>query len=128
MKRILALLAAASAAGALAQLVTPPRPSCTDCGTVTSVRSVTKELRPRASDEREPSGFVATVPLGGGKLTTGSSTRIGKDAPNVSTRWEVAVRMDDGRYRIVTEDAKPRFEKGERVRVHEGKLERPPEK
>jgi outer membrane lipoprotein SlyB len=128
MKRILALVAAASTAGALAQLVTAPQASCADCGTVTMVRPVTQELRPRPIEEGEPSGFVATVPLGGGKLTTGSSSRIGKDAPNVSTRWEVAVRMDDGRYRILTLDARPPFDRGERVRVREGKLERPPEK
>jgi hypothetical protein len=128
MKRILALVAAASAAGALAQSVPASPGSCADCGTVTMVRSVTQELRPRPSDKGEPSGLVATVPLGGGSIQAGSSTRIGKEAPNVSTRWEVAVLLDDGRYRLVTQDSRPAFDKGDRVRVQAGKLERAPEK
>jgi hypothetical protein len=52
----------------------------------------------------------------------GSSTRIGRDAPTVSQSWEVIVKLDDGRYRVVVLDAQPDYAKGDRVKVEEGKL------
>jgi len=103
-----------------------PRAACDDCGTITSIQSVSKELAPQPIDQGEPSGLVATVPLGNGPVRAGSSSRVGKDTPNVSTQWDVVVRLDDGRYRVLRLHAKPAFAKGDRVQVREGKLERPP--
>ncbi len=129
MRTLLVAWALVTATSAIAQPAENPatRAPCADCGTVTTVRTVSKELRPQPADEGEPSGLVATVPLGGGPVRAGSSSRIGKEKPNIATRWEVVVRMDDGRYQLVTQDAKPGFAQGERVRVREGKLEHPPE-
>ncbi len=105
----------------------PPAPAattCADCGVITSVRSVTKKAPPVVSNETKPSGLVATIPLGtgGGSPQIGSSTKIGRDVPSVSQSWEVVVRLDDGRYRVVVLDSQPDFAKGDRVKVEEGKL------
>src|SRR5688572_2071653 len=57
-----------------------PQKQCPECGVVTSVRVKKKELPPADSADSRPSGLVASVPLGGGKATVGSSSkREGKD-------------------------------------------------
>ncbi|HEY2629604.1 MAG TPA: hypothetical protein VGI57_10780, partial [Usitatibacter sp.] len=97
-----------------------PRPaatSCADCGVITSVRSVTKKAPPVVANESKPSGLVATIPLGGGSPQVGSSTKIGRDVPSVTQSWEVVVRLDDGRYRVVVLDSQPDYAKGDRVKV-----------
>jgi hypothetical protein len=110
----IALLAASTA---FAQL------SCTDCGVVRSVRSVTKQLPPSAAvEETKPSGLVASIPFKGGKAQIGSSEKIGRDAPTVVATYEVVVLMDDGKYRVVILDDPPDFKEGDRVRVDKGKL------
>src|SRR5690348_8819523 len=115
--------------GAACAWAQPPVPSarpstalrCPDCGEVRSIRSVSKELPPTPTDETKPSGLVATVPLGGGKVRTGSSTHVGKDVPNVLERWEVTVRLDDGRARILMMDKAPEdVHVGDRVRIEDG--------
>lgn len=130
MRRPAAILAVAMAAtAALAQAPFKsalPRAPCDDCGTITTVQSVSKELAPQPMDEGEPSGLVATIPFGSAPMRAGSSSRVGKDAPNVSVQWDVVVRLDDGRYQVVRLHAKPAFAQGDRVRVHDGRLERPP--
>jgi len=100
----------------------PPAPACTECGVVTSVRSVTKQTAPAAQNEGKPTGLVASIPLGGGSPQVGSSTRIGRDVPAVTQSWEVIVKLDDGRYRVVVLDAQPDVAKGDRVKVEEGRL------
>jgi outer membrane lipoprotein SlyB len=80
---------------------------------------ITKELRadPAKSDTR-PLGLVASVPLGGGgKMETGSSSKIGKDAPTTSDRWEIVIRLDDGRLRVVNVTEQPEVQVGDKVRV-----------
>lgn len=122
-------MAMAIASSALAQAPFKsalPRPPCDECGTITSMQALSRELSPQPMDEGEPSGLVATIPFGNAPVRAGSSSRVGKDTPNVSTRWDVVVRMDDGRYRVLSEQSKPAFAQGDRVRVHEGKLERAP--
>ena len=93
---------------------------------MTSVRSVTKQAAPNVQNESKPSGLVASIPLGGGgKPQVGSSSKIGRDVPDVSQSWEVIVRLDDGRYRVVVLDTQPIVDKGDRVRVDEGRLVAP---
>jgi len=124
-----AVAAAAACAWAQAPSVPSPAPSagaaCADCGVVTSVRSVSKELRPSPADAGRPSGFVTSVPLGGGKASTGSSASIGKEAPSVVSQWQVIVRLDDGRYRLVVLDSRPDVAEGDRVRVEGSRIVRP---
>lgn len=96
--------------------------SCAECGVVRSVRAVTKETRPPESQDNKPSGLVATVPLGGGKAQVGSSTKLGKDAPTVSTTWEVIVRLDDGRFRLFVLDEQPDVAQDDKVRIEEGRI------
>ena len=101
----------------------PTQPSaakCADCGVVRSVRTITKELRGAdTTDDARPSGLVASIPLGkgGGKPEAGSSTRIGKDAVPTSESWEIIVRLDDGRMRVLTVTQRPEVREGDKVRV-----------
>lgn len=132
MRIVVAILWCALAACAWAQPPSAPAKApaasapCADCGVVRSVRPVSKELQPTPADEGKPSGLIATVPLGGGEVRAGSSTRIGKDAPNVLTRWEVVVQLDDGRLRLLMLDDKPELAQGDRVRVERGRPVRQP--
>ena|SRR5271154_1428611 len=119
---LLMLAAPLAQAQAPASPVKPPAAACTECGVVTSIRAVTKQAPPVAQNESKPSGLVASIPLGGGSPQIGSSTKIGRDVPSVSQSWEVIVRLDDGRYRVVVLDAQPDVSKGDRVKVEEGKL------
>ena len=100
--RKLVLLLWIVAVPAWAQTPAPPKPlpnkaaaTCPDCGVVSTVRSIKKELPAPESTESKPSGLVATIPLGGGKAKVGSSTRYGADAVPTSERWEVAVRLEN---------------------------------
>jgi hypothetical protein len=57
------------------------------------------------------------VPLGGGKVQVGSSTKLGKEAVVTEKSWDVVVIMDDGKPRVVTVSQQPNFAEGDRVRV-----------
>ena len=98
-----------------------PSSACADCGVIRSMRAVVKEARV-PSDATKPSGFVATVPLGGGKPQIGSSTKLGGDVVESVTTWEVVVRLDDGRFSILTLDDVNDWHEGDKVRVERGKL------
>lgn len=106
------------------KLKAPAAATCDDCGVVTSIRTITKQEPPVAQNQGKPSGLVASIPLGagGGSPQIGSSTKIGRDVPSVSQSWEVIVKLDDGRYRVVVLDAQPDVGKGDRVKVEEGRL------
>jgi hypothetical protein len=128
MNRMLAVFALL-AGSALAQPPAPapgsppvPRATCVDCGTVTSIRGITREEAPPTSDDTKPSGLVASIPLGGGKPKVGSSTKVGREAPARVTTWEAVVRLDDGRFRVLMLEQQPAVQKGDRVRIVEGKL------
>ena len=114
------LFAALGAVAAPDTKLPPPAPAgaCADCGVVRSVRVVTKELRadPAKSDAR-PSGLVASVPFGGGKIEAGSSSKIGKEAPTTSETWEIVIRLDDGRFRVLNVSEPPEVQTGDKVRV-----------
>src|SRR5690349_13457013 len=76
---------------------TVPKGGCAECGVIRTIRPITKKEPPQAADQAKPSGLVATVPLGGGKVQVGSSTKLGRDVEHTSTVHEVIVRYDDGR-------------------------------
>jgi hypothetical protein len=98
---------------------------CGECGVVRSVRAVTKEAPPVPSDASKPSGLVASVPFGGGKPYVGSSTHAGgRDAVASVTTWEVIVRLDDGRFSVVTLDEPGDWREGDKVRIDGGRLRR----
>jgi len=117
---------AAVSAGAQAQtikIVSPekaiaPQAACGDCGVVQSVRVVRKELS-TTNAGASPTGFVYSVPLGGGKGQLGSSTQLGRDQVTVVENWEIVTRMDDGRYRLMRVTEEPEVRDGDKVRINE---------
>lgn len=124
MRTLLACLAFATAQAAAQGIPAQPAPApaaraaapCATCGIVRSVNLKEKQARP-ASDEAKPSGLVATVPLGGGKVQVGPSQRLGKEAVITGKTWDVVVQLDDGKFKIVTLDHRPEVQQGDRVRV-----------
>jgi hypothetical protein len=120
MRMLVACFLATCAIAAAQAPVQPPSSirTCPDCGEVRSVRVLSKELRadPMRDDVR-PSGLVATIPLGGGKASAGSSTRIGREAATTVDVWEIIIRLDDGRYRLINVDQAPDVSIGDKVRV-----------
>ena len=134
MRLVIASLLLVAAAPAWAQAPSPnpqssvlkkPAPAakslnlnCADCGEIRSVRKVTKEVKPEEiAPQQQPGGLVASIPLGGGKAQVGSSTRVGDEAVRMTTQYEVTLRYDDGRYRLLMLDKQPDFREGDRVRV-----------
>lgn len=117
------LLCAALPALAQAPASTPAPKSapCADCGVVTSVRTIQKNA-PTVTADTKPSGLVATVPFGGGKPQIGSSTKLGREATTGTTTWEVIVRMNDGRYRVLSLGEEPEVRQGDKVRIDEGRV------
>ena len=129
MKKVLLAMVLCVAGTAAAQAPAPPaKPlsSCPECGVVRTVRMIEKESKPAPVDNTKPSGLVATIPLGrnADPPKIGSSQQIGKEAVRVNTRWEVTVRLDDGRFRVVMVDEQPEVREGDKVRIEEGKLVR----
>jgi len=114
----LAMLVAATAV--LAQVPAAPPGPCADCGVVRSVRAIEKEAAPAPVDDTKPSGLVLRIE--GGQAKVGSSTHIGKEEVRTTTRWEVIVRLDDGRFRVLMLDAQPTIREGDKVRVEEGRV------
>ena len=122
--KVLVSVAVIAAAGALAadpldaKLPQPvPEAACADCGVVRSVRLVTKEIKPDDSKvDPRPSGLVATMPFGG-KMEAGPSQKIGKDVVTSSDSWEIVVRLDDGRFRVMTVREQPEVKAGDKVRI-----------
>jgi hypothetical protein len=95
----------------------PDKGACADCGVVRSVRRVKREIRPDAATESKPSGLVAQIPLGGGKPKVGSSAKMGADTVATSESWEITVRLDDGRFRLIVADKPPDLREGDKVRI-----------
>jgi uncharacterized Zn finger protein len=104
----------------------PAQAKCAECGVVRSVKAINKEEKPTPADSTKPSGLVATIPFGkdAGPPQLGSSSKIGRDKVKVNTRWEVVVRLDDGRFQVVMLDDEPDLREGDKVRVDEGKVAR----
>jgi len=95
----------------------PDKGACADCGVVRSIRRVKREIRPDAATESKPSGLVAQIPLGGGKPKVGSSAKVGGDTVSTSETWEITVRLDDGRFRMIVADKDPDLREGDKVRI-----------
>jgi hypothetical protein len=96
--------------------------SCAGCGVVRSVRRL-ESVTPATPEERKsPSGFVATVPLGGGKGSAGSITDVRRDEKPPLVRYEVVVQLDDGRFQVITQDEADRLRVGDKVRIERGKV------
>jgi hypothetical protein len=75
-----------------------------------------------AQERKSTAGFGASIPLGGGKPTVGSASEM-RDAlkPAVVT-YEVVVRLDNGRFQVVTQDDAENLREGDKVRVDRGKV------
>ena len=100
----------------------PVNTMCGECGVVRSVRPIVKEAPPPPSDSTKPSGLVASLPIGGGKAQIGGSQNIGKEAVATTTTWEVVVRLDDGRFRVLMLEEEPaELREGDKVRIEQGK-------
>jgi hypothetical protein len=102
----------------------PVNTMCGECGVVRSVRAIVKEAPPPPSDASKPSGLVASVPFGpgAGKMQVGGSQNIGKDAVAATTTWEVVVRLDDGRFRVLMLEEEPaELREGDKVRIDQGR-------
>jgi len=97
---------------------------CAGCGVVRSVNMKERQDRP-ATAEGKPSGLVATVPLGGGKVQVGPSQRLGGDAVVTEKSWDIVVQLDDGKFKLVTVDRRPDVQQGDRVRVEGTRLVKP---
>ena len=102
----------------------PTQTKCADCGVVYSIKMVNKEEKQAPVDATKPSGLVATIPFGkdAGKPQLGSSTKIGREQVQVTTRWEVIVRLDDGRFQLVRFDDDPDLREGDKVRIDDGRV------
>jgi hypothetical protein len=120
------LLAAASVTGAAAQMTSgdpaPASMTCPQCGVVRSVKRVETAAPITAQDRESTAGFVASVPLGGGKPKMGSSTGMRSEQKPPEVRYEVVVRLDDGRYQLVVQDDPGGLHEGDKVRIDRGKV------
>ena len=134
MNRILAFFIAALSCCAAAQ--SPPaapgspvqsdvlrKQPCADCGEIRSIRRIERQQRPPNAAPERPSGLVATIPLDGSKPTVGSSTRADRRLEPPLVTYEVIVKLDDGRVRILLQDEEPEgLEMGDRVRLEDNKV------
>ena len=98
-------------------------PCVNKCGVVTDVRSATRERSQGRAPEAPPvSGIgnnVATTPIIGKAAV--------KDARNANkpiTFYKMTVRYDDGTYAFFEQDDEPAVNKGDRVEVIDGRVER----
>ena len=134
MNRILACCITALSCCAAAQ--TPPaapsppvqsdvlrRQPCVECGEIRSIRRIERQQRPPNATPERPSGLVASIPLDGSKPIVGSSTRVDRHVDPPLVTYEVIVKLDDGRVRVLMQDDEPEgFQKGDRVRIEDNKV------
>jgi outer membrane lipoprotein SlyB len=126
-----ALLLAASIATAATGQTPPQAPSsvlkpkaatCAECGVVRSVKRIEAATRPTAQERESTAGFVASVPLGGGKSSVGSVTDVRREATPPVVSYEIVVRLDDGRFQVVTQADAGSLREGDKVRIDRGKV------
>ena len=117
-----------------------PPPACDRCGTVESIRQSTSReqwtalgsmpSRVGQSSDISPSAVTA-FKIGPGLSNQGQVT-IGaaggavyqsRPSERNATRWEIAVRMDDGSTRSVIQNYEPLLQVGDRVRVFGTQIE-----
>ena len=127
-----AILLSALAVGATAQ-GTPPKPatgdapamaSCAECGVVQSVKRKESTSPITAEERKSTAGFVASVPFGGGKPTVGSSSDVRSELKPPVVTYEVVVRLDNGRFQLVTQGDAEDLREGDKVRIDRGKVVR----
>jgi hypothetical protein len=125
-----AILVSALALGAAAQS-TSPKPatgdapamgSCAECGVVRSVKRKESTSPITAEERKSTAGFVASIPLGGGKPTMGSSSDVRDELKPPVVTYEVVVRLDNGRFQLVTQGDAESLREGDKVRIDRGKV------
>lgn len=117
------LLASAIPAVAMAQApLAPATAACAECGVVRSVKRVEAAPRPAAPDSKGTPGYVASIPLGGGKPSVGSSTDVRREQNPPAVSFEIVVRLDDGRYQLVRQDDPGGLREGDKVKIERGKV------
>jgi hypothetical protein len=99
------------------------RKTCEECGVVRSIRKVESQRPLDSVDRGSTAGLVATIPLGGGKAQVGSSTDLRKEQKPPTVTWEIVVRLDDGRFRVVLQDDPGPLREDDKVKVVDGKVE-----
>jgi hypothetical protein len=128
----MAWVAALAAGAALAQAQAPApaaldsimvKKSCEECGVVRSIRKVESQQPLDNVDRGSTAGLVATIPLHGGKPQVGSSTDLRKELKPPTVTWEIVVRLDDGRFRVVLQDDPGPLREDDKVKVVDGKVE-----
>jgi outer membrane lipoprotein SlyB len=129
-----AAAAAAKRAEPAAQ-VAEARPACADCGVVEGVREV--EVKGKGTGLGAVAGGVAGAlvghELGGGNARTlmGVVGAVGgalagnevEKRARATKQWQVTVRLEDGRTRVVTLAQQPPWRAGDRVRLAGGAIE-----
>ncbi|MGD2139834.1 MAG: hypothetical protein PVH25_05525 [Burkholderiales bacterium] len=123
---LLATLANAQEAGEPAQPQTGQ--SCRDCGVIYDIRTITSERAAAKTfvDETPPAGPYIRFPLSKSpdeKAEVGVYGNERQRAELERTTYEVVVRFDDGRYTLIEMDDASGFRIGERVRVHQNRVE-----
>lgn len=127
-----AILLSALAAGAAAQYTpkvpatvdAPAATSCPECGVVRSVKRKESTSPITAEERKSTTGFVASVPLGGGKPTVGSSSDVRSELKPPVVTFEIVVRLDNGNFQVVNQSDAADLREGEKVRIERGKVVR----
>jgi len=110
----------------------PAQGACATCGVVTSVQYVEKKGE-GSGVGAVAGGIVGGVlghQIGSGRGNTAATIvgagagayaghQVEKNAKKKSY-WVVAVKLDDGTKRSITQDAKPAYKKGDRVKIVDG--------
>ena len=97
---------------------------CVDkCGVVTDLRSAKRERsQGRAPDAPPASGIgnnVATTPIIGK-----AAVKAARNANKPTTFYKMTVRYDDGTYAFFEQDDEPAVQKGDKIEVIDGRVER----
>ena len=124
MKRLaLAALLAFAAASQAQTSVSPAALQCPDCGVIRSIKRVESgDKAAQAAERTSPSGLVANIPFDGSKPKVGSSTDLSREQRPATVSYEVVVRLDDGRLRLVLQDDVGAMREGDKVKVEQGRV------
>lgn len=122
MKPVLAAAILAAVLPVLPAAAQSPTATCPGCGVVTSVKRLTIDARATEAERKSPAGFVANIPLGGGQASAGSVTEVRREVKPPVVRYEIVVKLDDGRFQVVTQDEADNLRVGDKVRIDRGKV------
>ena len=100
----------------------PAATSCAECGVVRSVKRKESTSPITAEERKSTAGFVASVPLGGGKPTVGSSSDVRSELKPPVVTFEIVVRLDNGNFQVVTQADADNLREGDKVRIDRGKV------